>query len=349
MLAAGMLSMALGAWLGLVRLGWNLRLPSPDSLILHGPLMVCGFLGTVICLERAVALGKLWGYAAPSLAAAGGLALVAGGPVWVGAALLSLGSAALVAIYAAVWWRHPSLFIVTMGLGAVMWLAGNLRWLDGAAILRVAFWWVAFLVLTIAGERLELSRVLRLTSLVRSLFVLSMTGIIGGAVASARWPDVGARILGAGLVAMAAWLFRNDVARRTVRQTGLTRFMAVCLLSGYAWLLVGGVIAMGTGIATTGPVYDAVLHSVFLGFVMSMVFAHAPIIFPAVVGTAVPYHPAFFLHVGVLHVSVVFRVGGDLIEVLGRWRVWGGMLNAIALLLFVVGTVRAVISGWRRI
>lgn len=60
-MAIGMVSMALGTWLGLVRLGWNLRLPSPDSLILHGPLMVCGFLGTLIGLERAVALGRFWG------------------------------------------------------------------------------------------------------------------------------------------------------------------------------------------------------------------------------------------------------------------------------------------------
>jgi hypothetical protein len=32
----------------------------------HGPLMVCGFLGTLISLERAVALDA-WSYAAPAL------------------------------------------------------------------------------------------------------------------------------------------------------------------------------------------------------------------------------------------------------------------------------------------
>jgi uncharacterized protein DUF1722 len=68
LMAIGMLSMACGAWLGLVRLGWNLPLPFPDQLIAHGPLMVCGFLGTLISLERAIALGSRWGYAAPALA-----------------------------------------------------------------------------------------------------------------------------------------------------------------------------------------------------------------------------------------------------------------------------------------
>src|SRR5690606_21397200 len=43
---------------------------------LHGPLMVLGFLGTVIALERATALRAAWGFLAPGLCAAGALALV---------------------------------------------------------------------------------------------------------------------------------------------------------------------------------------------------------------------------------------------------------------------------------
>ena len=35
MLVVGLLSMACGTWLGLVRLGWNLPLPWPDQLIAH--------------------------------------------------------------------------------------------------------------------------------------------------------------------------------------------------------------------------------------------------------------------------------------------------------------------------
>lgn len=344
LLAIGILSMAYGTWLGLVRLGWNLPLPSPDRLIGHGPLMVCAFLGTLISLERAVALGAPWGYAAPVAVAAGALTLIAGWPLPAGPVLVTLGSSVLVAIYVVVWWRQPSLFIFTMGMGALMWLGGNVRWLTGAAILRVVFWWLAFLVVTIAGERLELNRVLRPTRLVRSTFVLSVALIIAGAVVTVPWPETGVQLLGAGLIALAWWLFRNDVARRTIRQRGLTRFIAVCLMSGFAWLIVGGVIAITSGVTTTGPVYDALLHAVFLGFVMSMVFGHAPIIFPAVIATPLQYRPAFFLHVGMLHLSVVLRVTGDLVDVLGRWRVWGGLLSAIALLLFLINTARAVLS-----
>jgi hypothetical protein len=42
--------------------------------------------------------------------------------------------------------------------------------------------------------------------------------------------------------------------------------------------------------------YDAMLHAVFLGFVISMVFAHASVIFPAVLGLPFEYRPAFYLH-----------------------------------------------------
>ncbi|MEO8257665.1 MAG: hypothetical protein ABI868_10010 [Acidobacteriota bacterium] len=75
LLVVGLLSMACGMWLGLVRLGWNLPLPWQDQLIAHGPLIVCGFLGTLISLERAVGLGSRWGYAAPILVAAGAVIL----------------------------------------------------------------------------------------------------------------------------------------------------------------------------------------------------------------------------------------------------------------------------------
>ena len=44
------------------------------------------------------------------------------------------------------------------------------------------------------------------------------------------------------MLVLAVWLFRYDIARRTVLQSGLTRFIALCLLAGYGWLAVGGVL-----------------------------------------------------------------------------------------------------------
>jgi hypothetical protein len=56
-LAMGVLIAAL--WAGLLRMGWQIPPLSPRLLIEHGPLMVSGFLGTLISLERAVVLSQL--------------------------------------------------------------------------------------------------------------------------------------------------------------------------------------------------------------------------------------------------------------------------------------------------
>jgi len=138
---------------------------------------------------------------------------------------------------------------------------------------------------------------------------------------------------------------RQDIARRTVKGRGLTRFIAVCLLSGYAWLAVGGLsMIVSRGLGFGGIAYDAALHAVLLGFVFSMVFGHAAIILPAVLRVAVPYHPYFYAPLVLLHTSLFVRLGGDALS-LPAWRAWGGVLNGLALLAFVLGTILAVARG----
>lgn len=58
--------------------------------------------------------------------------------------------------------------------------------------------------------------------------------VILASAACALWrPEGSLCVFAGGLLALAAWLARHDVGRHTVRQTGLVRFIAVCLLSGY--------------------------------------------------------------------------------------------------------------------
>jgi len=251
-------------------------------------------------------------------------------------------------MFGVLWRRQPTLFIATMSLGAIAWTMGNTLWLSGAAIFRVVDWWLAFLVLTIAGERLELNRVLRPTALVRALFMIVILLIGAALIISILAPELGVRTLGVGLLLLTIWLVRYDVVRRTVRQRGgVTRYMAIRLLAGYGWLGVGAAIALASGVSTPGVVYDAMLHALFLGFVMSMVFAHAPVIFPAVLGRPLVYGSRFYAHVAVLHVSFVVRIVGDLVEDLGRWRAWGGLMNALALGLFVLNVGRSLVLARR--
>ena len=84
LLALAALALLTGLWGAVTRLGWPL--PHGASLAaLHGPLMICGLFGTLIGLERAVALGRGWSYAAPVLSSLGTLSLIAGAPVALGA------------------------------------------------------------------------------------------------------------------------------------------------------------------------------------------------------------------------------------------------------------------------
>ena len=224
------------------------------------------------------------------------------------------------------------------------WMIGNLLWVAGWPLYQVVSWWIGFLVLTIAGERLELSRLLQPSRAAQRGFVavavLFIVGLAFGGIGTA----IGARVSGVALIGLTAWLARHDVARRTVRQRGLTRLTAVCLLSGYVWLGVTGVLALLFGGVIAGLHYDAVLHAVFLGFVFAMIFGHAPIILPAVLGLPVPFRAAFYAHVAVLHLSLMLRVAADLAGVTVL-REWAGLLNVIAVLLFLANTVWSVRQG----
>jgi hypothetical protein len=344
LIALGMLALIGALEGGLARLGW----PWPTAAGLaafHGPLMVAGFLGTVIGLERAVALGRLWAYAGPLATGLGALALAAGAPA--GAWVMTLGSVVMVLVFVEILRKDMALFTGVMALGACSWLAGQILWVTGWPIHRVVYWWVGFLVLTIAGERLELTRLLPLGRKSRAGFLTALIVLLFGIALTSLAPDAGVRLAGVAMVAMAIWLGVFDIARRTVRTPGLTRFIAVSLLSGYVWLGVAGLLAFRFGGVAAGPQYDAILHAVFVGFVFSMIFGHAPIIFPAVLGVGVAYRPAFYLPLGVLHASLVLRVVGDCAPWL-QGRQWGGLLNAVAIVTFFASIAYGILASRRR-
>jgi hypothetical protein len=347
--AFALFTLVIGLWAALLRMGWNLPWLQSGQALAHGPLMVCGFLGTLISLERAVALGRGWGYVAPGFAALGGAALIIGIPGPAAPALILLGSLALITVFAVIVRRQPAMFTLTMAAGAIAWTVGNALWLAGVPIPEMVHWWMAFLVLTIVGERLELSRFLPPSRYSRLLFAAAVALYVAGLAGSSLVPISGHVLLGVGMLAMAAWLARFDIARFTVRQGGLPRFAAVCLLSGYVWLAAGGVFAM---LADRWPSvvelrYDAMLHTVFLGFVFSMIFAHAPMIFPSVTGLRMPFRPVFYIHVLLLQLSLAWRIAGDCAGSFTAYH-WGGLLNVAAVLLFFGNTACALLLGIRK-
>lgn len=325
-------------------LGLDVPTPRPDFAEVHGPLMVLGFLGTLIALERAVAVDVPAGYLAPAAAGLGGLTLILGLPLLAGRLLLGLAGVGLVGLYAVAATRQATFHLAVMASGALAWIVAVGLWLTGWDVGRLVPWLAGFLVLTIVGERLELSRVTRLSRTARVSFAVAVAAFGLGITVAIGAFTVGVRIAGAGLLLLAGWVAGYDVARRTVRQSGLTRYMAVCLLGGFGWLAVAGLLWLRFGLEGR-PAYDAMLHALFLGFVISMVFAHAPVIVPAVFRAAVPYRRHFYAHVVLLHGSLLVRlVGGDFAGNHTAWQV-GGVLNEVALLCFLGVTAAAVRSG----
>lgn len=350
LLLMGMIALVSGVLAGLARLDVNTLSFAAAQAGSHGALMICGFLGTVIALERAVALaasGLVWPFAGPLFAGCGGLALLIGAPIalaqfffLIAGAILTIGS---ILLYA----RQPALYLATLALGALSWFGGNLVWTLEGVLLPAVPWWIAFLVLTIAGERLELTRFLPTTRGARINFAAIVAGLFIALVLGLWRGTTGLVAFAFLLVALAFWLLRHDLARHTVTQRGLTRYIAVCLLSGYVWLAIGGLLGLYGALAPGHPWRDAALHAILLGFVFAMIFGHAPIIFPAVAKVRIPYHPIFYLSLVLLHLTVLIRVLGDLSSTVTLVQT-AALGNGLTLLLFVLTVLsRVFLTGSR--
>lgn len=342
LVGAGGVGLAGGTWAGLSRAG---LIDGGAVSAHHGILMTLGFLGTLISVERAVALRAGWGYAAPALSALAVVWLVGGLPMTIAGILFTGAGLVLSAIYLRTWSTHRESHLALMGLGGLAWLVAALLWATGVATARLVPLLTAFLVLTIVGERLELSR-LRRPSRAASHRLVGFVVVfaIGVATTAVVW-RAGLLVMGFGLVSMTLWLARHDIARITIRQPGLPRFAAACMLSGYAWLAVGGLAWILVGLRVGGPlVHDAAIHAVFLGFVLSMVMGHAPIILPAVLRVRLPYRRVAWVPLALLHATVALRILADLTG--SSWgRGVASVGNAAALAAFVAVTIGTVLHA----
>ncbi|MFT3895419.1 MAG: hypothetical protein QM730_27660 [Anaerolineales bacterium] len=341
-LALAISALLFALWAGLLRIGWALP-QFPNLSMAHGPLMVSGFLGVLIPLERAVAIRQKWMFAAPLVTALGWVSLLI--VPFIGALFLTLGSIGTLMILIVMVRREPHIHTITMAVGVLTWVVGNLLWMLGLPIFQIVYFWIAFLVLTIGGERLELSRVLHPTPGQLRLFSISATVLSAGAILAVMNLTWGSRLSGLAMLALSLWFLKYDLATRNIRHSNaLTRYIAFCLFSGFIWLGISGMLQLIFGAVYAGPYYDAILHTVFVGFVISMIFGHAPIIFPAILGVPIQFYKAFYGHFLLLHLSLLLRIIGDL-ATQAEIRKLGGLFNEIAILLFLVMTVIAIVKG----
>jgi hypothetical protein len=356
LLLAGVASLlASGIAGGLWRAGVALPLPDlsawPGQAVAgHAFLMIGAFMGTVIGIERAVALKGRPAFAPPALAALSGGLMLAGAAQ--AAAWLSLAaSVGFVAVNAAVVARQRAAHTVLLLVGACAWAVGNaLLALGGPAGAPVP-WWLAFLVLTIAAERLELTRLMRRRRGAAPALQAILALLLAGAALFVVRPAAGSLVFGAGLALLSAWLVAFDIARRTITARGLSRYMAVCLLAGHAWLGVSGLAWMA--LPWLPAARDTALHALGLGFVFSMVMGHAPVILPALARIKVQYSGVFYAPLLLLHASLALRLAGGLAAGLAGAPGGAGLVrlgaagNAAAIALFAA-TMAGAALAWRR-
>lgn len=307
----------------------------------HAALMICGFLGTVIGIERAVAVKLRAAFFAPLASGLGGLCLLLGqaqAGAWLGVAA----AAAFTAVNAVVVWRQRAAHTWLLLAGAGAWLAGNLLFAFGFGSGAILPWWFAFLVMTIAAERLEMTRLMRRRPAAQWSLQAVLPAMLVGAAASAVSPVWGGLLYGAALALLAMWLAIFDIARRTVLAHGLSRYMAVCLLSGYGWLAVAGAAWAATALGL--PLRDMALHALGLGFIVSMMMGHAPVILPAIARVKLQFGAFFYVPLAALHLSLIARLGFGLFD--PPLRATGATLNAAAIALFAA-TVAGAAVAWR--
>src|SRR5512139_1106397 len=151
------LSLLSGVWIGIARLGVALPMPNPAMIALHGPLMAIGFLLTLIGLERAAAVDRWWVYGIPLLSVVTVAALIFGLPQKPTAFFAVIAAALLMLFFYQLFRLRREEHFIVMQLSAALLFCGNLSWCLDAPIFQVVPWWAGFLVVMIAGERLELT------------------------------------------------------------------------------------------------------------------------------------------------------------------------------------------------
>ena len=366
LLIGGGLGLLAGLNAALLRLGLPAPVESASLSSLHGILMLYGFLGTAITLERAVALRSdkkavtWWGYLAPAASGLGVIAALIGVAFpetpfarTIPAAMWMSAMALLTAIYLAIWKRQQTFFLLIQILGAIAGLIGITLWGRGSDIPQVVPWWTAFLILTILGERLELARIAFISNTLQVRVFVESLAYFTALTTAMFAPTLGYPLMGLALAVLVVDVGSHDVALRTIRTQGLTKFMAAAMLGGYAWALLAAGIWVVQGPVYWGYGYDTSVHALTIGFALSMVMAHAPIILPAVARREVPYSPVLWAVWGLLQAGLLVRViagarvglGQD--SVFGGWQ-FGGAVDVFAVLTFVITTVSLILLGSRK-
>src|SRR5688572_2573255 len=249
-----MICLLSGLWSGLNRIGWDIALlPLTPH---HGAIMVGGFLGTLITLEKIIPLKKKILYLIPVLNALSVIFFFFSQPK-IAVYALVVSSIALSFVFLYYFRLQRSLIYVLMFFGAVCWIVGNILVLT-TSFYPLAFpWWAAFALFIIAAERLELMKFLPVSQFNKNIFVLLLLCFLVGVLFS--FHGTGNLICGLALIGTSIWLMRHDMIAINIKKTGLPKFVAISLCAGYMALLLTGIFFFS--LSDQWLTYDAIVHS----------------------------------------------------------------------------------------
>lgn len=357
LLAFAVLAAVTGMLTALNRAGLP-ALHQPRPLVAaHGALMVFGFMGTAIGMERGVAYrsggrrNPRWGFLAPLFGALGVLSifvLTFTYPLpqrWqaIPGILWTISMAFLAAVYAGIWMWQNSLTLIVQILGALTGCVSLVLWSAGWSATVLAPSWMVFLVLTIVGERLELSRVSFRSSPVEGVIMAASVVSVAGGFLIPWFRETGYVVLGCAFLVLLVTMLASDIARRTFRLGGFTGFMGCAMLVAYFWGI------LGSSLWVILPHTYSNMHSAWsgfslvcfdLGFVMSMVIAHAFLIVPAILRRPARWTRAMWVPLALLTAGVATGFAGALTGQLMVGKVSSAIeiLALASLVLTVAGT-----------
>jgi hypothetical protein len=336
------LFLVIGSLISGILTGWfrlGMDMPVSQIYLHHGALMTGSFLGTVILLERIVTLKKNCLFIFP---------LVNGSSLFfyyldmntIAFSCLILGSVGLFYVFYLIIQQHEDLPFQVMWVGAGAWFIGNVHLLIFQSYAHSILWWMGFLLLTIVGERLELSKFLPISRLKGSVLLALLALFLLSCVIPFH---LGGQVLtGFALVGIAIWLLLYDMVRKSIRKAGIHHFTALSLMFGYIWLAISGILYMANGGGSIA--YDALIHSFFLGFVFSMIFAHGPIILPCVLGLNFkPYHKLLYLWLVLFEFSLAARLTGSFWD-FAELKTMAGFANGVFILLYFASMIWLVLG-----
>ncbi len=345
----------MAVWGGLYRIGWTLPVLFPGLPGIHGPLIVCGFLGVMFAMERAHASKSTAAYFTPTLIGAGALSLLLFPMARVPQYLVFAGSLAFLVQCARLFFHERILFNFFYFLGSFLWVAGMVVWMARWPVFYVYLWWMGFVLFVLIGQRLEIAQRIQMGDtpqwilgaalgvvfigmlcMAVGYFTLTEAAmqIVGDSIFDPRI-TLGMRAAGLGMIASSFWLIRYDASWRLIGSGGLSTYTGICLISAYIWLAVSGVLSVLFAGYASGARYDALLHSFFIGFDWFVIFGHAPMIAFTQFGVRLKKITPLFVYLALLHAGLIVRLTGGVVNVYDVKK-WGGMLNGLVFLLFFI-------------